>query len=351
MNLLARIVALGLAALVAVFGFQAFRFLAAGPGRSDEKVVFEIPGGTSFKQIVADLKTKELIIDAYKMRILARLTNQDTQVKRGEYELHRAMTPQQILGILVDGKSIQYPITFPEGANVFEMASMLESKGLFKANDFLNASRDKELIQKLLGVDVSSLEGYLFPETYNLTKYTPLKELITAMVQNFKNTYQQLEANGTTAPLKLARHEIVTLASVVEKETGAPEERPTIASVFYNRLQKNMKLQSDPTIIYGIWIESGTYKKNITKDDILRPTRYNTYTVPRLPFGPIANPGREALAAVMKPADGDYFYFVSRNDGTHVFTKTYQDHLKAVANFQLNPAAREGKSWRDRKKK
>lgn len=351
MKILARMIALTTAVAVAFFGFQAFRFLAAGPGRADEKIVFEIPGGTSFQQIAADLQAKGLIIDAYKMRILAKLTNQDARVKRGEYELNRSMTPQKILGILVEGKSIQYPITFPEGTNIFEMASMLESKGLFKANDFLKACRDKALIQQLLGVDVSSLEGYLFPETYNLTKYTPIKELITTMVQNFKNAYQQLEANGSTAPVTLARHEIVTLASVVEKETGAPEERPTIASVFYNRLQKNMKLQSDPTIIYGIWTETGSYKQNITKDDILRPTRYNTYTVARLPFGPIANPGREALAAVMKPATSDFLFFVSRNDGTHIFTKTYQDHQKAVANYQLNPAAREGKSWRDLKKK
>ena len=351
MKFLARMIALTIAVAIAFFGFQAFRFLAAGPGRGDEKLVFEIPGGTSFQQIAADLQGKGLIIDAYKMRILAKLTNQDARVKRGEYELNRAMTPQQILRILVEGKSIQYPITFPEGSNIFEMASMLEDRGLFKANDFLKACRDKALIQHLLGVDVSSLEGYLFPETYNLTKYTPLKDFITAMVQNFKNTYQQLEANGFTAPLTLSRHEIVTLASVVEKETGASEERPTIASVFYNRLQKNMKLQSDPTIIYGIWSETGTYKQNITRDDILRPTRYNTYTVARLPFGPIANPGREALAAVMKPATSEFYYFVSRNDGTHVFTKTYQDHLKAVTSFQLNPAAREGKSWRDLKKK
>src|SRR5262249_27482550 len=145
----------------------------------------------------------------------------------------------------------------------------------------------------------------------------------------------------------LPRHEMVTLASVVEKETGAPEERPMIASVFFNRLNKGMKLQSDPTIIYGIWVDTGVYKQNITKDDIERPTRYNTYTVAKLPFGPISNPGREALAAVMKPAKSEYFFFVSRNDGTHIFTRTYEDHSKAVKEFQLDPTARANKSWRD----
>lgn len=351
MNIFTRVVAVVLAVIVGIFGFQAFRFLAAGPGSASEKMVFEIPGGKSFGQIALDLEAKGLIIDAFKMRVLAKLTHTDAKVKRGEYELNRAMTPQQILTVLVEGKSIQYPVTFPEGTNIYEMATLLESKGLFKAEEFLKACRDKALIQQLLGVDVSSLEGYLFPETYNLTKYTPMKEFITAMVQNFKNTYQQLETNGASVPVKLARHELVTLASVVEKETGAPEERPMIASVFYNRLQKNMKLQSDPTIVYGIWVETGAYKQNITKEDILKATRYNTYTVARLPFGPISNPGRESLTAVMKPATTQYLFFVSRNDGTHIFTRTYEDHLKAVGNFQLNPAAREGKSWRDLKKK
>lgn len=351
MNLAMKILAGAMAAVVAFFGFQAFRFLAAGPGSASEKVIFEIPHGESFAQIATDLEAKGLVIDAFKMRVLAKLTRQDSKVKRGEYELNRAMTPQHILGVLVEGKSIQYPVTFPEGTNMFEMATLLESKGLYKADEFLKACRDKALIQQLLGIDVSSLEGYLFPETYNLTKYTPMKEFITLMVSNFKAAYQQLESSASTAPVKLARHEMVVLASVVEKETGAPGERPMIASVFYNRLQKNMKLQSDPTIVYGIWVDTGAYKQNITKEDILKPTRYNTYTVARLPFGPISNPGRESLAAVLKPATSEYLYFVSRNDGTHVFSRTYEEHLKAVASFQLNPAAREGKSWRNLKKK
>lgn len=350
MRFFIRFIGLALSIAVAVLGFQTFRFLVAGPGKVDEKIVFEVPGGKAFAQIAEDLQAKGLVIDAFKMRILAKLTHQDVAVKRGEYELNRAMTPQQILYILVSGKSIQYPITFPEGTNIYEMATLLESKGLYTAEEFLKACRDKDLIKQLLGVDVSSLEGYLFPETYNVTKYTPLKELITSMVQNFKNVYSRLEGGASTSPLKLSRHENVILASVIEKETGAPQERPMIASVFYNRLGKNMRLQSDPTIVYGIWVDTGSFKQNITKEDILKPTRYNTYTVSRLPFGPISNPGREALESVFKPAKTEFFYFVSRNDGTHVFTRTYEEHLKAVASFQLDPTARQGKSWRDLKK-
>lgn len=346
-KILAALVVIGLA----FGGFEAFRFLAAGPGNEADKVVFEIPHGSSFQTIAKQLEEKGLVLSAFKLRLFGKITGLSSQIKSGEYALNKGMTPREVLQVLASGKSIQYPVTFPEGTNIYEMAQILQSKGLYKADDFLNMCRDKTVIRELLGIDVSSLEGYLYPETYNVTKYTPLRDLVSNMVQNFKTIYSALETHSPGQATGLPRHELVILASVVEKETGAPEERPLIASVFYNRLKKQMKLQSDPTIIYGIWAETGAYKENLTKDDIMRPTRYNTYTVARLPFGPIANPGREALAAVLKPATSDYLYFVSRNDGTHVFTRTYDDHMKAVKDFQLNASAREGKSWRDLKKR
>ena len=186
----------------------------------------------------------------------------------------------------------------------------------------------------------------MFPDTYNLTKYTPLRELIAAMVQKFILAYNNVEPMAT---VRMSRHEAVTLASVIEKETGAPDERPMIASVFHNRLHKGMRLQSDPTIIYGLWVASGVMKENITKADIMSPTQYNTYYIAKLPVGPISNPGKDALLAALRPSNSDNLYFVSRNDGTHAFTKTYEDHQKAVRLFQLDPRAREGKSWRDLK--
>ena len=336
-----------------VVGVATFSFLASGPGSTNEQVTFEVAPGKSFHAIADLLAKKGMVTSSFKFRVLAKLTHQDARVKTGEYLLNRGMSPQEVLSTLLSGKSIQYPVTFPEGANIFEMATTLEAKKLYKAEEFLKAVRDKKLVRELLGAEAPSLEGYLFPETYNITRFTPMRELIAAMVQNFKNTYDEidksLKASGRVAPL--ARHELVILASMVEKETGAAEERPMIASVFYNRLKKGMKLQSDPTIIYGIWVDTGAYKNNITKDDIVKSTRYNTYTVPRLPFGPIANPGRESLKAAMLPAQSEYLYFVSHNDGTHAFSKSYEDHLRNVKNFQLNPAAREGKSWRDLKKR
>lgn len=349
--MITKVVAAIVAISLAYSGFEVFRFLAAGPGSSTDQVIFEIPHGVSFQQVATKLEEQGLVLSAFKLRLLGKVTGRSSMLKSGEYALNKGMTPQEILMILASGKSVQYPVTFPEGTNMYEMAKILEGKGLYKADDFLKACRDKEFVKQLLAIDVSSLEGYLFPETYNVTKYTPLRDLIANMVQNFKNTYSALETHSPGQKTGLPRHELVILASMVEKETGAPEERPLIASVFYNRMKKQMKLQSDPTIIYGIWVETGVYKENITKEDILKPTRYNTYSVARLPFGPIANPGREALAAVLKPAISEYLFFVSRNDGTHVFTRSYEEHAKAVKDFQLNASAREGKSWRDLKKR
>ena len=341
------------ALLLVAAGIEGFRFLVSGTGSANDQVVFQVPPGKSFQQIANQLHKDGLVTSAFELRVLAKFTGYDSRMKHGEYALNKGMTPQEILAVLASGKSIMYPVTFPEGSNIYEMAALLESRNFYKAEEFLKACQDKALIQQLLGTDVSSFEGYLFPETYHVTRFTPMKELIANMVQNFKSAFGEAEnaARAAGVPPLLSRHETVILASMVEKETGAPVERPMIASVFYNRLRKNMKLQSDPTIIYGIWVDTGSYKQNLTRDDITRPTRYNTYTVPRLPFGPIANPGREALAAAMNPARSEYLYFVSHNDGTHAFTKTYEEHARAVKAFQLNPAAREGKSWRDLNKR
>lgn len=338
-----------LALVMVAVGVEGFRFLVSGTGHASDQVVFELPPGRSFQQVANQLHRDGLVSSALELRILAKLTGQDSRMKHGEYALNKSMTPQEILSVLASGKSILYPVTFPEGSNIYEMAAILENKKLYKAEEFIKLCQDKEFIRQLLGFDVSSLEGYLFPETYNVTRYTPMKDFVANMVQNFKSAYAEAEnaARGAGVTPQLSRHETVILASMIEKETGAAVERPMIASVFFNRLKKNMRLQSDPTIIYGIWVDTGAYKQNITRDDITRPTRYNTYTVPRLPFGPIANPGRESLAAAMNPARSEYLYFVSHNDGTHAFTKTYEDHTRAVKAFQLNPSAREGKSWRD----
>ncbi|MCB0341064.1 MAG: endolytic transglycosylase MltG [Pseudobdellovibrionaceae bacterium] len=329
---------------LATLTWQAFQFWYSSPSQESERVVFEVPPGASFRRVAEDLEHKGLVGSAKKLTIMARLTGFTTKTRMGEYALDRTMRPIEILEIISSGKSIGYSFTVPEGTNMYEVARLLADQGLGDADEFLRLCQSKPLIRELLREDLPNLEGYLFPETYQMTKFTEEETLVRTMVQNFLKVYEELPHRETS----LTRHQVVTLASVVEKETGAPEERPLIASVFHNRLKKSMRLQSDPTILYGILAETGEMKKNITKKDILTYNKYNTYRVNALPFGPISNPGRAALEATLRPATSEFLYFVSRNEGTHVFTKTYEDHQRMVRKFQLDPSMREGKSWRDR---
>lgn len=308
------------------------------------EVVFEVAPGP-FIAIANQLKEKGLIRNAKVFSVFARLQNKTKSVRIGEYLLNTSMDANEILKALSTGKSITYPVTFQEGLNMFEVADILAERGFVDKERFLSLCRDQNFIVELLNEKLPSLEGYLFPETYMLTKFTTEKEVIRAMVRNFKEATAGLPKNFIQN--KSFRHKIVTLASIIEKETGAPGERKIISSVFYNRLKKNMRLQSDPTIIYGARVDLGKDLFDIKKSDINQKTRYNTYTINGLPFGPIANPGKASLEAALNPDKTDYFYFVSENDGTHYFSKTYKEHQKAVRKFQLNHKARQGKSWRD----
>jgi UPF0755 protein len=310
----------------------------------EERILVDVPPGRSFKAVSEELYQMGLINNPFYFRLFARFTVGNRNLKVGEYELTRSMGPREILKMISSGHSFARSVTIPEGANMYDVAEALESKGLGRREDFLRLFKDPQLIRSLLGERVYSLEGYLFPETYNFTKYTGQKEIVAAMVKNFLFVYNQLRAGAST---RFTRHQVVTMASVIEKETGAPEERPLIGSVFHNRLRRPMRLQSDPTILYGILDQTGVMKKNITKNDLLAFNRYNTYRIDGLPFGPICNPGKESLAAVFHPADSDYLFFVSRNDGTHFFSSDLKKHNEAVRRFQLDSKARQGKSWRD----
>lgn len=317
-----------------------------------ESVLFEVPEGDNLSQASQRLKKQGLIKDIFGFKVLAKLTGK-SEIRLGEYELSCSQTPLVILSVLNKGVSVVRTITFPEGTNVYEMAEQLEASGLGSKKKFLDLAFDKQFIVNVLGEEQYSLEGYLFPETYGMTKFDGEEKLIKLMVQKFMSAYSELKQKfGTQSmPVKLNRHQQVILASIVEKETGEPSERPIIASVFYNRLQKNMRLQTDPTILYGILDQTKVLKNNITKKDIRTKTRYNTYRISGLPYGPIANPGTKALEAVFNPASTDYLYFVSRNNGTHVFSQNYKQHQQAVRKFQLDRKMREGRSWRDRYQK
>lgn len=301
--------------------------------------------GRPTASIARQLEEKGLIRSAETFTIFARLTGQAGRIKAGEYALSPSMTAIEILATLMSGKSIGYSVTFKEGLNIYETAQVLESNGLATIPEFLALCRDKVFIKQLLGEEKPSLEGYLFPETYSFTKLMGTKDIVRTMVQHFFDNVKEVEAQENK--VSMPRHELLVLASIIEKETGVPEERGLVSSVFHNRLKKGMLLQTDPTVMYGIFDATGVMPTNIRRVDLITPTRYNTYTNKGLPYGPISNPGKASLQAALNPVDSEFLFFVSRNDGTHIFSKNYSDHHKAVKAYQLNRAAREGKSWRD----
>lgn len=329
--------------------YLAYDFMNSRPGAIAQDVVYEVAPGKGFNSIAQELESKGLVRNALFFSLMARFKGERSKLKVGEYLLRTNMLPQEVLTVITSGKSIARSFTVSEGLSIYEIAELYEKQGFGSASDFLNLVRDSKFIQSLLGRNEESLEGYLFPETYMLTKYTDTKTLVSNMVKRFQIVYNEVMSQGMLQGW--TQHQIVTLASIIEKETGAPEERPLISSVFHNRLQKKMRLQTDPTVIYGKAELSGKIEINITRNDLLTPTRYNTYVINGLPPGPIANPGREALLAAVRPEVSDYLFFVSQNDGTHVFSADYKGHQKAVQKFQVDRKAREGKSWRDLKKK
>ncbi|MGE0631678.1 MAG: endolytic transglycosylase MltG [Pseudobdellovibrionaceae bacterium] len=337
------LLALGVVALGSFY--LGLSFLNSPPDVDGEEIIFEVSPGEGFKNVSARLQENGLITDAGKFYLFAKMRGKTGSLRRGEYSLSTAMVPDEVLKVITSGKSRMRPFTIPEGRNVYDIAKSFQNQKLGTSEEFLKIVRDPAFAKELLGYAASGLEGYLYPETYQVTKFTTAKDLVKQMVARFQEVYA--EEVGPNPPPGFTKHQVVILASIVEKETGAPEERPMIASVFLNRLKKNMRLQTDPTVLYGKWELTGDLSMNITKQDLVTPNRYNTYTNMGLPYGPISNPGREALRAVVKPATSEFLFFVSRNNGTHVFSETYENHSRAVRDFQMNPKAREGKSWRD----
>jgi UPF0755 protein len=303
--------------------------------------IFRVNNGDTFGKINQRLAQEGLISNTRVFHRYAQYKGVLTKFRAGSYTIPRGAKMKDVLETLVYGQPNLTSITIPEGKNMYEIAKIVDASGITSAEEFLKAVQHPDLISQL-EIQTSNLEGYLYPETYRFAPNTPAKEVVKTMVDLFRKRTDNID---WTHPF-LNKHQVVILASMVEKETGAKVERPAIAGVFTNRLKKRMRLESDPTTIYGIW---SRYKGNIRKDDLLEMTPYNTYKVPALPAGPISNPSLEAIEAVLHPEANDYFFFVSKGDGTHVFTRKYQDHVEAVNSWQKNTKARQGKSWRDLK--
>lgn len=285
--------------------------------------------GLGFKALSTLLYQKGMILHPVKFRLFARIKGYDKRIKAGEYLLSSAMTPEKILETMVDGRVYLHRLTIPEGYNLGQIAKAVETEGFTSEADFLKAATDPDLVH-VKGIDAQTFEGYLFPDTYYFPRGVTPENIISIMVKRFQTVFKP-EWEKQTKTLGMTIHQVITLASIIEKETAVADERPIISSVFHNRLKRNMRLESDPTVIYGM----GDYNGNITRKDLESPTRYNTYTMKGLPPGPISNTGAKAIEAALFPADTKFLYFVSRNNQTHYFSTNFRDHNRAVRKYQL----------------
>lgn len=337
--------AVAIAVVAVYFGYQVLR-LPVGSNKAE--IIFEVNPGSSLSQISGHLREKGLIRNSRLFQLYATVKGLASKFKVGEYSLSQSMTPDEIIRVIVSGKSIARTITIAEGLNIYDIASIFEKNNIATSEEFFKIVGDRKFIKSLLNENVSSLEGYLYPETYKFTKFEDAKSIVTQMVNRFLTVWKEVEPDANA--IGWSRAQVVTFASIIEKETGAGFERPIVSSVFHNRMNKKMRLQTDPTVLYGLAIKQGKMPTNITKSDLLTPTVYNTYTIMGLPPTPIANPGFEALQAAVKPAKSNYLFFVSQNNGTHIFSENIQQHNKAVKEYQQNAKQRANKSWRDLKK-
>lgn len=313
---------------MAVGGWLSLYALQSGPANEAEYAIVTIPSGSGIRKIREILARGGLIDDDIRFLLLAKALGLAGKLPAGEFRLALGKRPGDVLRQLAAAQPVEYAITIPEGLRISEIADIFAAGDWCDRERFIALAHDPEFIQSLGLTSLTSLEGYLYPDTYHLTRnIKDTRTLITMQVNRFFTKWSEL-APKSGQPM--SRHEIVTLASVVEKETADTSERPLIAGVFLNRLKSGMRLQSDPTVIYGLPEFSG----NLTKTDLKTDHPYNTYLIPALPAGPICNPGKEAMAAVLHPTDSEFFYFVSKNNGTHQFSKDLSGHNQAVQEYQ-----------------
>jgi len=294
--------------------------------------------GVAQRLDVAGLLPKRPFFGPRAVVLYAKFTGKDRAIKSGEYDLSPALSPIAIVDKLVLGQVKMHEVTLPEGLRLDEIAARLQQAGITDAEEFMARARDPVLARRE-GLEADSFEGYVYPETYRFRRDTPPEELLARTVAELR---QRLSADDFRAihDSGLSLHQVITLASIVEKESVPGPERPMIARVYLNRLQIGMRLQSDPTVIYGVLQTHGSFDGDLKIVDLREDNPWNTYTRAGLPPGPIANPSLDAIHAVLHPADVPYLYFVSRNDGTHEFSATLTEHNKAVKRYQMRPQAK-----------
>ncbi|HVP77927.1 MAG TPA: endolytic transglycosylase MltG [Thermodesulfobacteriota bacterium] len=306
-------------------------FLFVPLSKGDGTKIIFIKKGTPLKKVSEVLEHEGIIKNRHFFVLLTTLLGKKGKIKAGEYEFHTRMVPWEVLSALTKGQVKLHLVTIPEGFTLSQIAQLLEASNLTEKKGFLQKTSSPSFIDDLGLSPLAgpTLEGYLFPDTYHLLREMEPEEVIQMMVHQFKKVFGPEFAHWASE-LGISEREVVILASIIEKETSLSEEKPLISAVFHNRLRKRMPLQSDPTVIYGI----NNFNGNLTKDDLMRPTPYNTYLLSGLPPTPICNPGRESLFAAVHPAPVPYLYFVSKNDGSHYFSSDIEDHNRAVWKYQ-----------------
>ncbi|MCF8056736.1 MAG: endolytic transglycosylase MltG [Desulfocapsa sp.] len=298
-------------------------------GEKSETRIVVVPKGSAVKDINRILAEAGLVDADIRFLFLARYLGLAGKLQAGEFALHRGQTPGELLRELATAKPIQHAVTIPEGLTIVDIAGIFAAGGWCERQEFIQLAEDPGFLKSLGLEERKNLEGYLYPDTYYLTreKGQTAADLLRMQVRHFFSVWDDLQ---TATPSELTPYEVLILASMVEKEAAKATERPIIAGVFYNRLQKGMRLQSDPTVIYGIENFTG----RLSWKDLQTPSPYNTYTLKRLPAGPICNPGKDALQAVLHPLESKFLYFVSKNDGSHKFSKSLREHINAVNKYQ-----------------
>ncbi len=309
-------------------------FQASRPLSEDTQLqVFEVESGMTLKRVAQELSRQNLIRSASAFQAIALIQDKQKLIMVGEYHVSPSMLPVEILQRITSGKTVLHPVTIPEGYRITEIADLLEERGLANKEIFLQQAKNVKLFE---GIPTDSLEGYLFPETYHFGKFTPEATIVKKMIGTFKERALKQKFLKRAGEMGFSYHEIITLASLIEKETGKDSERKQISSVFHNRLKRNMRLQTDPTVIYAI----DNFDGNIRKRDLKIDSPYNTYRYKGLPPGPIASPGLKSIIAALYPANTSNLYFVSRQDGSHQFSATLNEHNRAVQKYQLQRIGR-----------
>ncbi len=299
---------------------------------TEAETFVDIPQGLGSAGIGARLVDAGVVPDHWTFRVAVLLSGRARELKAGEYRFDAPLTPLGVIDKIARGEVYKRMLTFREGLTIAGMARVFAERGFGAAAAFTKAAQNSALIRDL-DPEARDLEGYLFPETYALPRNTPASDVVAQMVAGFRKAFDA-ELLAAAAADGLTVRQAVTLASLVEKETASGDERPRVAAVYRNRMKIRMGMQADPTVIYALQ-KAGRYNGNLSKSDLQFDSPYNTYRYAGLPPGPIASAGRASLAAAVTPAAVDYLYFVSRNDGTHVFASTLTEHNRNVQRWQV----------------